>query len=148
MKNTKTNLPTGLSYYEEYLLSYLKESQPDKSTNLKFITERADQAAETFELSRLEGNIVEVAQEEAMATLTKGLHFSLYDTIIEVLWNEFIDVVPPADAPRVALAILAAYQPQNSYLFNDDFADTPQYNELYSELTGVITLKFEEYGIQ
>lgn len=147
MKTIKTNQITGLSYYEQYLLSYLKDSHPDKSTDIKFITQRADQASETFELSRLEGNTVEVAQEEAMATLTKGLHFSLYDTIIEVLWNEFIDIVPPADAPRVALLILSAYQPQNNYLFDDDFADTPEYHELYSELTGVITLKFEEYGI-
>lgn len=148
MKTIKTNQITGLSYYEQYLLSYLKDSHPNKSTDIKFITERADQAAETFELSRLEGNIVEVAQERAMATLTKGLHFSLYDTIIEVLWNEFIDVVPPADAPRVALAIFSAHQSLfDNYSFDDDFADTLQYHELYSELTGVITLKFEEYGI-
>lgn len=149
MKNRNSNQLSEFSYYELYLLSYLRESHPDKTDNLKFITERADEAADTFELSRREGKSIEAAQELAMATLIKGLHFSPYDTLIEVLWNEFADMLSPADAPDAALLLLPhCKEVLDKYDLTDDFAATPQYSELYTELTGFLTLKIESYGIQ
>ena len=89
----QNNKPAELSYYGLYLLSYLKDNHPDKAHDAAFVESRADRAAEMFEQARREGYPPEGAQEIAMAALLEGLRFSKYDTIIEVLWNEFAEEV-------------------------------------------------------
>ena len=91
------NKPAELSYYGLYLLSYLKENHPDKAHDTAFIEERADHAADVFEQARREGFTPEGAHELAMASLLEGLHFSNYDTLVEVLWNECSDEIPQSD---------------------------------------------------
>lgn len=142
------NKPTEFSYYGLYLLSYLKENHPDKATDTDFINSRADHAAAIYEQSRLEGYTPEGAQELAMAALMKGLHFSAYNTIIEVLWNEFANDIPPGDAPAFALKL----QPTLEEIFarhslSDNFAYTGEYDRLYTELTGAVVIYIEEHGV-
>lgn len=96
------NKSAEFSYYGLYLLKYLRENHPDRASDTDFIEERADHAADVYEQSRLEGATPEGAQELAMAALLQDLHFSKYNTVIEVLWNEFADEVPPGDAPAFA----------------------------------------------
>ncbi len=137
-----------LSYYAQYLTQYLKENHPDKANNHKLISERADRAAELFEELRREGRTVDAAQELAMAELLRGLHFSPYTTIVEVLWNEFADLLSPSYAESVAQLLLSDCKELFSrYDLTDDFALTMEYDELYTELTGFITLKLEQYGV-
>lgn len=144
----KNNKPTELSYYGLYLLSYLKENHPDKAGDAAFIEGRADHAAEVFEQSRREGYLPEGAQELAMAALLEGLRFSKYDTIIEVLWNEFSGEVAQSDAPAVALKLQPSLEGIFSqYPLSDDFAYSPEYEQLYTELTGAILICIEENGI-
>lgn len=88
------NKPAELSYYGLYLLSHLKENHPDKAGDAAFIEVRADHAADVYERARLDGYLPEGAHELAMAALLEGLHFSKYNTVIEVLWNECADEVP------------------------------------------------------
>ena len=85
------NKSAEFSYYGLYLLKYLRENHPDRASDTDFIEERADHAADVYEQSRLEGATPEGAQELAMAALLQDLHFSKYNTVIEVLWNEFAD---------------------------------------------------------
>lgn len=144
----KKNQPTEFSYYGLYLLQYLKENHPDKATDTDFITGRADHAADVYEQSRLSGATPEGAQELAMAALTGGLHFSKYNTIIEVLWNEFAEEVPPGEAAKFALKL----QPELEEVFAqypiaDDFAYTPEYEHLYTELTGAVVIYLEAHGV-
>ncbi len=137
-----------LSYYAQYLTQYLRENHPDKSNNHKLISERADRASELFEELRREGKSVDVAQESAMAELVRGLHFSPYTTLVEVLWNEFSDLLNPANAEFVALQRLPECSTIiDRYDLDDDFAQSVEYDELYTELTGFITLKLEQYGV-
>lgn len=144
----KKDKPTELSYYGLYLLSYLKENHPDKAGNAAFIDSRADHAADVYEQSRLEGYLPEGAHELAMAALLEGLHFSKYDTIIEVLWNEFADEVAQSEAPAAALKLQPSLEGIFSqYPFSDDFAYSPEYEQLYTELTGAIQILLEEDGI-
>lgn len=142
------NQTTDLSYYGLYLLKYLKENHPGKAADTDFIESRADHAAEVYEQSRLEGYTSEGAQELAMAALTKGLHFSKYNTIIEVLWNEFGDEVEPGNALAFALTL----QPELEEVFaryplTDSFAYTSEYDLLYTELTGAVATYLEEHGV-
>ena len=141
----KNNQATELSYYGLYLLNHLKEKHPDRATDTDFINQRADHAADVYEQSRLEGYTPDGAQELAMAALVEGLHFSLYNTIIEVLWNEFEDEVEPGYAPTLALQLLPIFQQAFArYPLSDDFAQSPAYDLLYTELTGAISLIIEE----
>lgn len=144
----QNNKPAELSYYGLYLLSYLREHHPDKAGDTAFVEERADRAAEVFEQARREGYLPEGAQELAMSALLEGLRFSKYDTIIEVLWNEFADDIPQSDAPAVALRLLPYVKGIfTQYPLSDDFAYSPEYELLCTELTGAIAIHFEEYGI-
>jgi len=142
------NKSAEFSYYGLYLLKYLKENHPDRASDTDFIEGRADHAADVYEQSRLEGATPEGAQELAMAALLQGLHFSKYNTVIEVLWNEFADEVPPGDAPVFALTLLPATEEVFArYPLADGFAYTPEYDLLYTELTGTVAIYLEEHGI-
>lgn len=146
--NKKNNQPAEFSYYGLYLLKFLKENHPEKASDADFIAGRSDHAADVYEQSRLSGYTPEGAQELAMAALTGGLHFSKYNTIIEVLWNEFADEVPPGDAAKLALKL----QPELEEVFAryplaDDFTYTSEYDLLYTELTGAVAIRLEAYGV-
>jgi hypothetical protein len=142
------NKQMELSYYGLYLLSYLKENHPDKVSDNSFIEARSALAADVFEQSRLEGYTIEGAQELAMDTLMQGLHFSRYNIIVEVLWNEFENEVPQGEAASLALELLPSLEKIFSqYPLPDDFSITSEYEALYTELTGAILLYFEGYGI-
>ena len=94
MKQNKKTLPAELSYYGLYLLDYLRKYHPDKVSDTDLITEREEAATVTFEKERLAGGTVEHAHEEAMRVLLRGLHFSPYALLTEVVEREFADEVP------------------------------------------------------
>lgn len=137
-----------LSYYGLYLLSYLKENHPDRAVDKAFIETRSTIAADIYEQARKEGSTPEGAQEFAMSSLMQGLHFSKYNTLIEVLWNEFTDEVPQGDAADFAVKLQPSLEDIFAkYPLSDDFAYTPEYDVLYTELTGAIMIHIEAYGI-
>ena len=79
MNNKKKNEgQTDFSYYGLYLLDYLRTNKFEQADDTAFIRERADRAAETYERARLEGYPADGAQELAMDTLLRGLHYSRY----------------------------------------------------------------------
>ncbi|MFK2379921.1 DUF1896 family protein [Bacteroides fragilis] len=142
------NKSAEFSYYGLYLLKYLKENHPNRASDTDFIEERANHAADVYEQSRLEGATPEGAQELAMAALLQGLHFSKYNIVIEVLWNEFADEVPPGDAPAFALTLLPAMEEVFvRYPLTDGFTYAAGYDRLYTELTGTVAIYLEEHGI-
>ncbi len=144
----KKNSSNELSYYGLYLLSYINENHPNLLSDTDFIENRADLAAATYEQARLEEYTPEGAQELAMITLMKGLHFSKYNTLLEVLWNEFVDELPQGDAGEFAFKLLPSLEEIFSkYPLSDDFAYTPEYDALYTELTGAIFIHIEAYGL-
>ncbi len=137
-----------LSYYGLSLLQYLKESHPDKVKDLAFIQSRAEAAAEIYEQALLDGYVAPQAEEMANDALFSGLHFSKYDTIVTILWNEFIDEVPQGDAFSFAEKVLPFMEEVfHKYTLSDDFAYTSEYQMLYTELTGSILMYIEEYGV-
>ena len=142
------NKPAEFSYYGLYLLKYLKENHPDRASDTDFIEGRADHAADVYEQSRLQGYTPEGAQELAMAVLLQGLHFSKYNTVIEVLWNEFAEEVDPGTASAFALTLQPALEEVFArYPLTDDFVYTPEYNGLYTELTGAVAIYLDEHGV-
>lgn len=142
----KHHTPMGeLSYYKLSLLSYLKDSHPELASDGEFIAGRADRAAETYS-RRISagGNHVEAAAE-ASEELFRGLHFSLYNTLVNILWSEFATEIPEDAARRVALLMLPVCNAiVAKYDIKDDFATTSQYNLLYTELVGTVQILLED----
>ena len=147
--NKKTIQETELSYYGLYLLNYLKEHRFVEAKNLSFVQSRADHAAEVYEQARREGYSADGAQELAMADLVRGLHYPKYTLLMEVLEREFDSEVPETKRASFAGKLLPLIDNVFSIydLTDDFFAQSPEYDLLYSELTGAVILYLEEYGI-
>lgn len=140
---------TDFSYYGLYLLDYLRTNKFEQATDEAFIRERADRAAGTYEWAMLEGYPADGAQELAMRTLLEGLHYSKYAILREVVENEFSDDVPEAKRESFTRKLLPLVGNVFSIydLSDDNFALSPDYDLLYTELTGAVVLYIEEYGV-
>jgi hypothetical protein len=148
MRNIKNKPGKELSYYGLSLLSYLKENFPDRDANTAFIMERADAAAETYSNAIKDGLTHPEAGELASEVLFRGLHFSLYNTLVHILWNEFPNEIAEESAKEIALQILPlCSEVLDKYNLSDDFAGTLHYDELYTELTGTVEILLED-GLQ
>lgn len=146
--NSKNSIP-DISYYRLSLVDYLYESHPELLYDETFIAARAEAAAETFRQAVLEGcNGVE-AEAQAHQVLFENLYFSKHDTIKNILWNEFSDKVPEDAAKILAIRLLAECESIFSkYPLADDFAYSPEYEMLYTELTGAIAIYLESHELQ
>ena len=139
------------SYYRLRLASYLKDYHPERLADEAFIRARSDAAAQAYEDAFRQGYPVLEAGYIATEVLFAGLHFSPYYTLEQIIENEFANVVPPDRIEAVALRLLqsdtiretiAKYEP------SDDFDGRPEYDLLYTELTGVIIDLLEADGVK
>ena len=142
----KKHTPQGdLSYYGLSLLSYLTNNHPDLAADNTFIAGRADLAAEVYSDTVKSGLTHIEAEERASAELYRGLHFSPYNTLRNLLWDEFSTEIPENDAPAVALRLLPlCTEILAKYDLSDDFAATAEYGLLYTELTGIVQILLED----
>lgn len=137
-----------LNYYKTRLEKYLNDGFPELANNPTFIKERSDSAAETYEAAFLAGNPIEVCKEEANQVLFEGLYFSKLSTIVEVLIKEFENTLSEEQFRPFAHAMLNICEPVfKKYELHDDFAYSPEYDHLYTELTGVIARWFKQNGL-
>ncbi len=150
MNNKKKNEgQTDFSYYGLYLLDYLRNNKFEQASDDAFVRERADRAAETYEHARLDGYPAEGSQELAMDTLLRGLRYSKYAILREVVENEFAGEVPENKRKAFIQKLLPLVDAVFSIydLSDDNFALSPDYGLLYTELTGAVVLYIEEYGV-
>ncbi|ULB35749.1 DUF1896 domain-containing protein [Proteiniphilum propionicum] len=139
----------GLSYYRLSLLSFLKESHPQLLSDRDFIVARSDSAAEAYSEAVKSGFSHIHAEETANNMLYEGLHFSLLDTLITILWNEFSVEIPESRAREFALLLLPrCHDLSEKCTLSDDFLSSPEFDLLYTELTGFISIYIEEHGLQ
>jgi Domain of unknown function (DUF1896) len=134
-----------LSYFRLSLLSYLKDSHPHLVDDTTIIATRGDAAAEAYSTAIRNGQTHDQAGETANEVLYAGLLFSPYLTIVRILWDEFEKEVTPALAERVAMELLPKLNEIfDKYHLTDDFDTTPEYDQLYTELTGAIQILLED----
>lgn len=146
MEVTTQNI--DFSIFSISLQQYLDESHPQLSRDYKFIKARGDGAAEIFETFRANGATVEEAIEHANKFLFMGLHFSLHDMLKEIVEDEFSDRIESERSWQMALELLPVVSPViEKYEFNDDFEDSDEYEQCYTEMVGAILIHFNEYGI-
>lgn len=141
-------MPQELSYFRLSLLSFLRESHPGLAINDAFITARADTAAEVYSTAIKNGLTHDRADELSNEVLYAGLLFSPCNILVNILWNEFSNEIPVETARLRALEILPKLDDVfGKYNLSDDFDATPEYNLLYTELTGAVQILIED-GIQ
>nr|WP_322625868.1 DUF1896 domain-containing protein [uncultured Flavobacterium sp.] len=138
-----------LSYFRLRLQELLNSSFPEKANDQKFIDQRASWAANAYEGAFLSGNTIAQCNEIANYILFERLHFSRFDTIFQVVCNEFNKVMTDEELRPFALKMFPVCDPVFSgYELTDDFAYGTEYSLLYTELIGTIAIWIEENGLQ
>ena len=138
------------SYFLLKLEAYLGEHFPERVNDNAFVTARADEALTAYCDAVAQGFSHPEAESIASNVLFEGLHFSKYDTLVSVLENEFEAELPSPLPEKLALILLRNKAVQRvfaNYHLTDDFAASPQYEDLYTELTGTIVLIIEQNNL-
>ena len=139
-----------LSYFRLKLEAYLGEHYPERVNENTFITARADEALTANCDAIAQGFSHPEAEVMASEVLYQGLHFSKYETLASVLENEFEKELPSPLPERLTPMLLknkAVQSVFDKYELTDDFGATPEYEKLYTELTGTIVLLIEVNGL-
>lgn len=133
-----------LSYFGLQLQAFLKESHPQKLLDHKFIKLRSDIASEIYADSFKHGHSRDIAEELANEALYAGLLFSKYNTIRTILWEEF-SYISEKEVNKKALDLLPICEEVfSSYSLHDEFVNSAEYNQLYTELIGQIDIWEEQ----
>ena len=141
-----TTTKKELSYFRLKLEAYLGEHYPERMNENTFITARADEALTTYCDAIAQGFSYPEAEVMSSEVLYQDLHFSKYDTLVSVLENEFEKELPSPLPERLTPMLLknkAVQSVFDKYEQTDDFGATPEYEKLYTELTGTIVLIIE-----
>ena len=103
-----------------------------------------------YEQARRDALFADAAQELAMAALLKGLRFSKYSILYDVVDSEFPLEVAVEDQEAFVKHLLPLVDNVYSIydLTDDDFAQSPDYDQLYTELTGAVAIFIESNGVQ
>lgn len=138
-----------LSYFRLRLQEHLKSSFPEKLHDQKFIDQRSSWAANAYERAFRSGNAIDQCDEIANYILFEGLHFSRFDTIFQVVCNEFDTLMADEELRPFALKMFTICEPVfSNYKLTDDFAYTQEFDALYTEVTGIIAIWISENGLQ
>ena len=145
-----TTTKKELSYFRLKLEAYLGEHFPERVNENTFVTARADEALAAYCDAIAQGFSYPEAEVMASEVLYQGLHFSKYDTLVSILENEFEKELPSPLPERLTPMLLknkAVQSVFDKYELTDDFGTSPEYEKLYTELTGTIVLLIEINGL-
>lgn len=142
------NEQSTLSYYELRLREVLKTSFPNLVGNTAFIQERGDLATQAYETAFESGLSIPQCNQIANEVLMKGLHFSPFSMVFEIVCDEFQNELSEEELYPFALKMLEETAPFfQKYELTEDFENSPAYQNLYTELVGAIQIWIEENGI-
>ncbi|MDM1039550.1 DUF1896 domain-containing protein [Myroides odoratimimus] len=138
-----------LSYFKLRLQELLNTSFPEKAFDTKFIEQRSSWAANAYEGTFQAGNTIEQCEQYANYILFENLHFSKFDTVFQVVCNEFDTIMAEEELRPFALKMFPFCEPVfSNYELTDDFAYGYEFDVLYTEITGTIAIWIEENGLQ
>ena len=138
-----------LSYFRLRLQELLTTSFPEKTYDVKFIDQRSSWASNAYEGAFRAGNPVSQCNHIADYVLFEGLYFSRFDTVFQVVCNEFDTTMADEELRPFAFKMLPVCDPVfTNYKLEDDFAYSSEFDLLYTELTGTIAIWIEENGLQ
>jgi hypothetical protein len=100
-----------LSYFRLRLQELLNTSFPEKANDQKFINQRCSWAINAYEGTFQSGNDIEKCNEIANCILFEGLHFSRFDTVFQVVCNEFDTQMADEELQPFALKMFRVCEP-------------------------------------
>ena len=111
--------------------------------------QRSSWAANAYEGAFSSGDAIEQCNEIANHILFEKLHFSKFDTVFQVVCNEFETIMADEELRPFALKMsLVCEAVFSNYELTDDFAYGYEFDLLYTEITGTITIWIAENGLQ
>ncbi|MDA3615933.1 DUF1896 domain-containing protein [Polluticaenibacter yanchengensis] len=138
-----------LSYFKLRLQELLNNSFPELAHDQKFIDERSSWASNAYEGAFTAGNSIEQCEHYANYILFENLHFSKFDTVFQVVCNEFDSIMADEELRPFALKMFPVCESVFArYELTDDFTSDTEFDLLYTELTGTIAIWIEENGLQ
>ncbi|WP_431609201.1 DUF1896 domain-containing protein [Chryseobacterium sp. 'Rf worker isolate 10'] len=138
-----------LSYFRLRLLELLVSSFPEKVGDTAFVNQRSAHCASAYEQAFKEGNSHDDSIRIVEEILFEGLHFSRFDTVFKVVCREFDRLMSDEEMRPSALRMLPVCEDVFAkYPLIANFQDGPDYELLYTEVTGTIHLWIEENGLQ
>jgi hypothetical protein len=138
-----------LSYFRLRLQELLNTSFPEKASDQKFIEQRSSWAANAYQAAFSSGNTIDQCSEIANYILFKNLYFSRFDTVFQVVCNEFDTIMSDEELRPFALKMFPVCEAVfSSYELTDDFAYSYEFDLLYTEITGTISIWIQENGLQ
>ena len=138
-----------LSYFKLRLQELLNTSFPEKANDQKFIEQRSSWASNAYESAFRSGNTIEQCNEIAHHILFEKLYFSKFDTVFQVVCNEFDTIMADEELRLFALKMFPVCEPVFAgYKLTDDFAYGYEFDLLYTEIIGTIAIWIEENGLQ
>lgn len=137
-----------LSYFQLRLQELLNTSFPEKANDQKFIEQRCSLAASSYEDAFRAGYAIDQCNQISNEVLFEGLHFSSFDTVFQVVCNEFDTIMADEELRLFALKMFPVCEPLfEAYQLADDFAYSYEFDKLYTELTGAIAIWISENGL-
>lgn len=138
-----------LSYFRLRLQELLNTSFPEKANDQKFIEQRSSWAANAYQGAFSSGNSIAQCSEIANYILFENLHFSRFDTVFQVVCNEFDTIMADEELRPFALKMFPVCAAVfSSYELTDDFAYRCEFDLLYTEIIGTIAIWIQENGLQ
>jgi len=126
----------------------LDTSFSEKASDTEFIRQRSALAEQAYENAFKAGSEPSTCFAIADQTLFEGLYFSRYDTLFQVVCGEFDSLMEDEALRPFALKMLPVCEPVcERYTLTDDFAYSPEFELLYTELTGTIATWIERHGL-
>src|SRR5690606_6311253 len=114
-----------LSYFTLRLQELLNTSFPEKASDKQFIEQRSKWAANAYEGAFRSGNSASECDHIADYILFEGLHYSKFDTVFQVVCNEFSSIMLDEELRPFALKMLPICEPVFAkYVLTDDFTYT------------------------
>lgn len=131
------------------LTHYIMSHHPDRMEDMDFINERAEQAAKDFEVASRSSLTVDEAMEVAYKTLFRGLVFSPFLTVKEVVLDLMDYTEEDEELDEFVLQMLELTRPAfEKWDLDDKFQGTPEYLELCDEIKLIINQYLITNGIQ
>ncbi|EJL74357.1 DUF1896 domain-containing protein [Chryseobacterium populi] len=137
-----------LSYFRLKLQELLYTSFPELAADTLFINQRSTDAAYVYQEAFRSGNPIDQCSAIADQILFEGLYFSKFDTVFQVVCQEFDSLLPDEELRPFAMKMFPICIPVfANYELTDDFAYTTVFDRLYTELTGTIQIWIDENGL-
>lgn len=128
---------------------FIPKREPSRQRKRYVIEARANLAAETYEKALLNG-YVQFSKLKKWLMKSYSVDFIFPDMILLSMYFGMSSRRGTTRwcAPEIAIRLLPHLKEVfEKYPLSDDFAYTPEYEQLYTELTGAILIYFEKYGI-